>query len=95
MVAITGTVYDARQGDSGYIKVTTAATADDGDTITVDLTDYGATGIDWILGWIHSTTDSVLVQEQPTTSVSSGILTITVGGSTDDKKRTYLIGLAN
>lgn len=69
------------------------ATTDDGDTIAVDLSDYGATGIDWIMGWIHSTTDSILVQEQPTTSVTTGTLTITVGGSTDNKKRTYLVGL--
>ena len=93
MAAITGTVTDARQGDVGWIKVVTAATADDGDTIAVDLTDYGATGIDFVLGWIHSTTDSVLVQEQPTTAVSSGTPTITVGGSTDNAKRTYLVGL--
>jgi hypothetical protein len=61
----------------------------------VDLTAYGATGIDYIFGFIHSTTDSVLVQEQPTTSVTDGTLTITVGGSTDNKKRTYIVGLAN
>jgi hypothetical protein len=72
MGAVTGTVTDGRQGDVGYIKVVTDATVDDGDTIAVDLTDYGATGIDFILGWIHSTTDSILVQEQPTTAVSSG-----------------------
>ena len=93
MGAVTGTVYDGRQGDVGYIKVVTDATVDDGDTIAVDLSDYGATGIDFILGWIHSTTDSVLVQEQPTTAVSGSTLTITVGGSTDNKKRTYLVGL--
>ena len=93
MPAVTGTITDGRQGDVGYIKVVTEATVDDGDTIAVDLSDYGATGIDWIMGFIHSTTDSVLVQEQPTTAVSSGTLTITVGGSTDNKKRTYLIGL--
>lgn len=95
MVAVIGTVYDARQNDSGYIKITTEATVDDGDTIAVDLSQYGATGIDWIMGWIHSTTNSVLVQEEPTTSVTNSTLTITVGGSTDNKKRTYLVGLSN
>jgi hypothetical protein len=93
MPAVTGTIYDGRQADFGYIKVVTDATVDDGDTIAVDLSEYGASGIDFILGWIHSTTDSVLVAEQPTTSVTSGVLTITVGGSTDNKKRTYLVGL--
>ena len=93
MVAVTGVITDARQGDVGWIKVTAPATTDDTNTIAVDLTDYGATGIDFIMGWIHTTTDSILVQEQPTTAVSSGTLTITVGGSTDNKKRTYLVGL--
>ena len=95
MGAITGTVYDVRQGDAGSIKVTSPADADDGDTIAINLGDYGATGIDSIIGFIHNTTDSILVMEQPTTAVSSGVLTITVGGSTDNKKRTYLVGLAN
>ena len=93
MAAVTGVITDARQGDVGWIKVVAPATTDDTDTIAVDLTDYGATGIDWIIGYIHTTTDSVLVQEQPTTSVTTGTLTITVGGSTDNKKRTYLVGL--
>ena len=97
MADITGTQieYDARQTDSGYIKVTTPATADDGDTIDIDLSSYGATGIDWVLGFTHSTTDSVVITEAPTTAVSAGTLTITIGGSTDDKKRTFLVGLAN
>ena len=73
------------------IKVTTDATVDDGDTFTVDLTQYGYTGIDGILGFIQSTTGSILVQEQPTTAVSAGVLTVTVGGSVDNKARSYFI----
>lgn len=73
------------------IQLVTAATVDDGDTITVDLSTYGCTNIHGILGFIETTTGSVVVQEQPTTSVSSSTLTITVGGSTDDKVRTYYI----
>jgi len=91
----TQTEYDARENNTGYIKVTTPATANDGDTIDIDLTTYGATGIDWILGFTHSTTDSVVITEAPTTSVTSGTLTITIGGSTDNKKRVFLVGLAN
>ena len=94
MGEVTGTEFDGLENNFRTIKVTTAATVDDGDTIVVDLTKYGATGIDSILGFIHTTEDSVIVAEQPTTAVSAGVLTITVGGSTDDKKRTYLIGLA-
>ena len=84
---------DARQGDVGYIKVVTPNTADGGDTIAVDLSDYGAEGIDWIRGFVHSTEDSVLVDEAPTTSVTTGTLTITIGTTLANKKRTYLVGV--
>lgn len=73
------------------IQVVTAATVDDGDTLTVDLTKYGCRNIHAVLGFIESTEGSIVVQEQPTTAVSSGTLTITVGGSTDDRIRTYYI----
>lgn len=73
--------------------VTTAATVDDGDTMDVTLADYGIsdTGLLAIRGITHSTTNSVLVVEAPTTSVTSGVLTITIGGSTDNKVRSFLI----
>jgi hypothetical protein len=73
------------------LKITTAVTADDGDTILVTLADYGFAAIDGISGYTHSTTDSIIISEAPTTSVTTGVLTITVGGSTDDKKRVFLI----
>lgn len=95
MTAITGTVYDGAQTDYRVIKVTTATTATTDDTIAVDLTDYGAVGIDGIVGFHHSTEDSVVVQEQPTTAVSSGTLTITVGGTTSTGKKVYLVYLSN
>ncbi len=73
------------------LKVKLDATADDTDTIAVDLTDYGCSNIDGILGFTESTTGSVVITEAPTTAVSSGTLTITVGGSTDNKARTFII----
>lgn len=73
------------------ITLVTDATVDDADTITVDLSVYGCTNIHGILGFIETTTGSVVVQEQPTTAVSSSTLTITVGGSTDNKVRYYRI----
>lgn len=73
------------------IIVTTAATADDGDTFTLTLATYGITTMLGVHGWIHTTTDSVLVAEDPTTSVTTGVATLTVGGATDDKKRTYIV----
>ena len=95
MAIITGTEYDIRQNDSGSIKVTTAATATTADTIPIDLTAYGATGIDAITGYHHTTEDSIVIEEAPTTVVSSGTLTITVGGSTSTGKKVYLITLTN
>ena len=73
------------------IQLVTDATVDDGDTITVDLSTYGCTNIHGILGFTESTTGSVVITEAPTTSVSSSTLTITVGGSTDNKVRTFII----
>ena len=73
------------------LTVTTAATADAADTLTVDLTKYGCTNIHGIVGFTESTTGSVVVTEAPSTAVSSGTLTITIGGSTDNKVRSFLI----
>jgi len=73
------------------LKIETVATADDTDTIILTLADYGISTIESILGFTHSTTDSIVITQAPTTSVTSGVLTITVGGSTDDKKRVFLV----
>ena len=74
------------------IVIETPATADSDDTIDVDLSDYGCTDFLGIFGNTHTTEDSVVTTEAPTTSVSSGTLTITIGGSSDDdQKRVYWI----
>lgn len=73
------------------LRVKLDATADDTDTYAVDLSAYGCTNIDGILGFTESTTGSVVITEAPTTAVSSGTLTITVGGTTDNKARTFII----
>ena len=73
------------------IYVTAPATADDGDTFDVDVRDFGCTKIMGIFGFIHTTTDSVIVEEAPTTATNSSVITVTVGGSTDNKKRFYII----
>jgi len=73
------------------LRIETDATVDDGDTIAITLADYGMKTIEGILGFTHSTTDSIIITEAPTTAVSAGVLTITVGGSTDDKKRVFLV----
>lgn len=73
------------------LKVETAATADDGDTIAITLANYGIKTVEAVLGFTHSTTDSIIITEAPTTAVSAGVLTITIGGSTDNKKRVFLV----
>lgn len=77
------------------LYVETAATADTADTIAITLSKYGATKIKDIIGCVHTTENSVVVGEAPTTAVSAGVLTITVGGSTvSDCKRVYTVLLA-
>jgi len=84
-------------GNVSRINIRTINTVDDGDTIAVDLTKYGisATGLRSVTGYIHTTANSIMAAEAPTTAVSSGTLTLTVGGSTDNKQRYYeIVGFA-
>lgn len=73
--------------------ISTENTADAADTIAVSLPSIGisATGLIGVYGWKHTTDNSVSVTEFPTTSVSSGTLTITVPTGTDNDPRFYLI----
>ena len=72
--------------ENKVLFIETEATADSGDTIAVTLADHGATGIGGILGMSHATEDSIVVQEQPTTAVSAGVLAITLTGATNQKR---------
>ena len=72
--------------------VETPATADTGDTIVITLASYGISKFIGIYGMIQSTANSIIIAEAPTTSVTSGVLTITVGGSAaSDQARTYIV----
>lgn len=73
------------------IVVKTANTVDDGDTFTVDLADFGATRLFGIVGFSHTTEDSVIIEEAPTTSVNGTVVTVTVGGVTDNNKRVFVL----
>lgn len=81
--------------DSPYefkaIMVETASTVDDTDTFTVTLANYAITNVKTVKGFTHSTSGSIIITEDPTTSVTTGVLTVTVGGVTDDKKRVFII----
>ena len=76
------------------IMVETPNTADTGDTVSIVLADYGITTFLGILGFAHSTENSVVITEAPTTAVTTGTLAITVGGTlnTDDKRVFILWG---
>lgn len=103
MAALTeGTDYEVvgiNRGDvTNEIVIRCINTVDDTDTLTVDLTAYGirADGFIGAHGYEHTTDNSVSVQADPTTSVSSGTLTLTVSGSNDNNPRFYFVkGFSN
>jgi len=104
MVAITSdcVVYEQDVGfgrlDSsplGYkeILVETPDTADATNTILLTLADYGITSIKSITQNLHSTNYSVLTTGTASaTSVTAGVLTITLPTGVSNEKYTFLIG---
>ncbi len=94
---VEGTDYEitgVQRGDVyNEIVVKTINSVDDGDTIVVDMTKYGIhpTGLMGVEGNIHTTANSVVVKEDPTTTVSGDNITLTVAGSTDNKQRYYRV----
>lgn len=95
MTATTiATAYRRATEDLVWLILETAATADNSYTLDVDLQTYGIAedGLLGIYVWGHSTLNSVVAVEDPTTAVSSGTLTITGGVvSGTDKMRVILI----
>ena len=95
MAAITNQVVSRISPDAGLVMavIQTQNTADAADTIAITLADLGiaATGLLSIFGAKHTTDGSVIVTEAPTTSVTSGVLTITVPAGTDNDTRVYTI----
>lgn len=73
--------------------ICTKNTVDATDTIAITLANIGISpkGLIGVYGWKHTTDNSVSVKEFPTTAVSSGVLTITVPGGTDNDPRFYMI----
>ena len=87
--------FDAKESGKPRFKagyVTTDATVDDGDTVTIDFYQkFGFTRLIGIRGFTHGTTDSIITIEQPTTSVQGTEVAIVVGGSSDNKKRCFVL----
>jgi len=73
------------------IEIELAAATVTGYTYAIDIAAYGGTKVLGVLGFIHTTIDSIIVQEQPTTAVTGTTLTITVGGSAATGKRFYRV----
>ena len=101
----TITVYEQDTGSTqiansphGYkeILVHLSEIADDTDTAAVTLADHGITTLKYIKGFKHThsatTEGPVIANEEPTTTVTAGVLTITVTGSTDNLARVYIVG---
>lgn len=74
------------------IIVETANTADNGDTVAVDVSAYGMSKVAYVKGFKHTTSNSVIAGETPTTAVSGTVLTITIGGATANLKRIFIVG---
>lgn len=61
------------------------------DTATLTLAGFGCDRVLSVYGCVHTTEDSIMVQESCTTAVASGVLTITTETGNDNKKRVYTI----
>jgi len=73
------------------VLITTAATVDRLDTLTVTLANYGLSDVKAIRGVSFTTANGVIVMEPPTTTVTAGVLSILVGGTATNRVRSYLI----
>ena len=68
-------------------------TVDATNTATVSLASLGIgpTGIIGIIGFVETTSKSVYAQELDTTTVASGVLTITFASGTNDDRRFVIV----
>ena len=87
----------SKEGDSPFaykeVMIETPATADATDTVLMTLADYGITTFKTIRHMEHSTDYSVLVAGTvATTSVTTGVLTITLGAGISNKKYVFIVG---
>ena len=80
--------------DLKFGLITLPATTDTADYVSVNLFNrFGMKRFLGVKGWRHSTTDSVIVAENPTTAVDNGVLVLTVlaGTGLANQKRVYLV----
>ena len=100
MAALTSTVAKFVGGPLGEVVEVYFQTRDDvdaTDTHAITLADHGISpnGLLAVDAWVHTTSSSVITTEAVTTSVTSGVLTITVPAGTNNDVRIFkIIGLA-
>ena len=73
------------------VVVELPATVDNADTFTLDMGKYGCSRLTAILGQEHSTDGQVVITQAPTTTVSAGTVTVTVGGSNANSTRSFVL----
>jgi hypothetical protein len=78
---------DGPRLETKTVSVEAPATAVTADTIDVTLADYGLGDKVGVLGFDIDNN----VQEQPTWAISTGVLTITVGGTANTAARRFVI----
>lgn len=68
-------------------------TVDATNTATVSLASLGIgpTGLIGVIGFVETTSKSVYAQEVDTTTVASGVLTITIASGTNDDRRFVIV----
>lgn len=94
MTAITSALAVTELAPNLGLKAIMLQTRDDvdaTDTFAITLSDYGIGSVLFILANVHTTSGSVMTIEAVTTSVTSGVLTITVPAGTDNDVRTVLV----
>ena len=94
MTAVTSSTIIESLPNAGLKRIilTTSADAAEGQTVAVTLANYGISKLLFVQGWVQTTANSVVVGEAPTTAVSSGVLTITIGtGGGSSKVRVFEI----
>jgi isopentenyl diphosphate isomerase/L-lactate dehydrogenase-like FMN-dependent dehydrogenase len=61
------------------------------DTLTCTLADHGISAVLDVRGVVHTTENSVIVEEAGTTAVSGGVLTYTPASGNENKKRVVTV----
>ena len=61
------------------------------DTLTLTLANVGINDVLIVKGFVHTTDNSVIVEDAGTTAVSSGVLTYTTETANNNKKRAVVV----